>query len=329
MDNSTVTEYARCPRRGLYRYGLRRGFVGQSWAIQYGLAYHKYREVVENLMIKRKCKMNDEVHQLAFEAATAGWEDPPLEHKHAYLDLPRLIEALIIARQRIESEQRSGQISVLRAEDAFDLELPFLLCKKCSWATLDENEVVHCSNCGNSDGEGFIHARHGGRIDQFIVFHTLNDGKYVRDFKTTGWKDRNYEQKFDPNSALQGYTWAAGELSGRAFQGTLIETVYNTKLKGPIISQHYVTYSKNQQENWLASLMMERQFIQTMWDRSEELGYLAFPQRTEACGDYGGCGFREACRTGGVYELENWLKNETTYSEWDFTNPEKETANEP
>ena len=70
--------------------------------------------------------------------------------------------------------------------------------------------------------------------------------------------------------------------------------------------------------------MMERQMIQLMWSRVEELGYLAFPQRTHSCNDFGGCGYREACLTGGGFELEQWLKNYTEESHWDFTNPDKE-----
>lgn len=324
LDNSTVQEYTRCPRRALYRYGMRRGFTGKSYTIQFGLAYHKYRETVTNLCLEKGVNINDEINQAAFEEAVVGWEDPPFDHKYNYLDRTRLIETLVEARRRVEAEQRGGSIQVLKAEDSFDVPLPYMICSRCGWA--DYTEQGFCRGCGNSDGEDFIHPRHGGRIDEFILYQSIGGKRMIRDFKTTGYKPYNYEDKFDPNAAAQGYVFSAHILSGQDFDGAIFETVYNTKTIKAKISQHYVVYSKGQQEQWLASNMMERSMIQMMWARQEELGYLAFPQRTEACGDFSGCLFRDACRTGGAHELNRWLEQNTVYSEWDFTDPSKEVT---
>lgn len=318
MDNSTESEYSRCPRRGLYRYGLRRGFTGKNYPIQFGLAYHKYRETVENIMLEEGVPMNDEVNQRGVNAALEGWEDPPADHpKWAYLDQVRLHKTLIKARLKIQMEQQTGSVEVTRAEDAFDLELPFWLCEDCGWGVLEKPH--ECYICGCHE---FIILRHGGRVDKFAVFQ--GDQDVVGDYKTTSRKGKNYEKKFDPNAQIQGYVWAGGELSGRKFEGALIETIYNTKTRGPEITQHFVEYTSGQQEAWLASRMMERSMIHMMWSRVEELGYLAFPQRTNACQDFGGCPFRGACQTGSGWELEQWLQAETIHSEWDFMDPDKE-----
>lgn len=321
MDNSTLSEYMRCPTRGLYKYGLRRGFEGKSYAIQYGLAYHAYRETVEKIMFERKCKMNDEVHELGLAAASKGWENPPPDHKKSHLDLVRLAKAISQARERIELEQHTKSVIITRPEEAFDLPLPFMLCKDCGYAHVEVPEEYKCLNCGSSD---LYIPRHGGRVDQFIQYQSLNNANMVRDFKTTGTKGEYYEEKFDPNAQIQGYVWAGSQLSGRNFDGALIETVYNTKTKGPEITQHYVTYTKGQQERWLASTMMNHSIIRHMWSRVDELGFLAFPQNTQACNDFGGCHFRKACRTGGGWELNRWLEENTVYNHWDFTNPGEE-----
>ncbi len=327
MDNSTISEYTNCPRKGFYRYGLRRGFPSTNFPIQYGSAYHKYREVVEDLMQERGCTMNDEVHVLAMGEAVKDWEDPPIEHKKAYLNLSRLTQAIELARKRIEQEQKTGMVKVTRSEDSFDLELPFYVCERCGHATLDEitTDEWECEVCHGRNEAIFSRARHGGRVDQFILY---NNGHYIRDFKTTGRKGKTYEQKFDPNNQIQGYVWSGEKLSGRTFNGAMIETVYNTKTQGPTITQHYVNFSKGQQEQWIASMMMERQMIQTMWSRVEELGYLAFPQRTNHCMQYGPCGFLDACRSGSGFEIEEWLKNYTIESHWDFTDPDAEESDE-
>jgi len=332
-DNSTNAEYARCPRRGFYRYGLRRGFVGVSFPLQFGSAYHKYREVIEDLMVERECGLTDEIHDEAQELALKNWEEPPIDHRHSHLSMVRMVQSIQLAKDKVTREREQGRIIVTKTEDSFDLELPFMLCPKCGWTELNEDGLldlnvttIWCPKCLVDDRCSYkmITARHGGRVDQFIRFVTLNDGNFIRDFKTTGRMGQMYDLKFEPNSQMQGYVWGQEELSGQKSDGALIETLYNTKNVGPEIHQTYKTYSKGQQESWVASLMMERQMIQMMWSRVEELGYLAFPQRTNACGDFGGCGYREACLAGSSFEVEAWLKNYTVEREWDFTNPSEE-----
>ncbi len=321
-DNSTRQEYVRCMRKGFYRYGMRRGFEGKNWSIQYGLAYHKYREAAENFMREKESKMTDEIHDLAWEAAIDGWEDPPFGHKKEYLDQGRLFAACMMAKKRIELEQQTGSIKVTRSEDSFDLELPFAVCNDCGWAVLVDDMAFDgvCSHCQSHNA---VRVRHGGRVDQFVEFM---GSLYIRDWKTTSYKPYHYETKFDPSSQMMGYVWAGSRLSGRTFRGALIETVFNTKTKGPEISQHYVDFSQGQMEQWIASQMMHEQFIRTAWARVEELGYLAFPQNTDACTAMGVCGFLEACRMGSGREIDSWLDTYTIYSHWDFTDPDGEAS---
>lgn len=322
MDNSVMQEYLNCPTKGLYRYGMRRGFEGKSWSIQYGLAYHKYRETVEKLMFELKSPMTDEIHNAGVDKCLEGWENPPLDHKKSFLHLPRLAAAVKQARARIENEQANGSIIITRPEEAFDLPLPFTVCKKCGHARFDTPPPT-CLNCGNDE---MYTPRHGGRVDQFVKNVSLGNVDMIRDFKTTSMKGPTYEHKFDPNSQLVGYIWAGEQLSGRKFDGALVETIYNTKTKGPEITQFYVAFSKGQKERWLASTMMARQMIATMWARKDELGYLAFPQNTGHCTQYGGCMFRDACRVSSGWELEEWLKNNTIESTWNFMDPDGEEA---
>jgi len=318
-DNSTRQEYTTCMRKGFYRYGLRRGFEGKNWSIQFGLAYHKYREAAEDFMREKGVGISNEIHELAWAEAIKGWEDPPIDHRKSYLDQARLFQVCMMAKERIEIEQKSGSVKVTRSEDSFDLELPFFVCSKCGWATLTHDKV--CQRCRDNESEQ-IRLRHGGRVDQFVEFM---NGYYIRDWKTTSYMPYHYEKKFDPSSQIQGYVWAGSLLSGRSFDGALIETVYNTKSK-PQIFQHYVNFSKGQQEQWIASQMMHEQFIRTSWARVEELGYLAFPQNTGARTMYAPCPFLEACRMGSGREIEAWLESYTIYSHWDFTDPDKEES---
>ena len=325
LDNSVIVEAGRCPRRYLYRYGLRRGGTGKSYPIQFGLAIHKYKEVTESLMIEAgDGELTDEIHNEGYNQATDGFEDPPLGHKYEYLSLHRLILTLMEYKERTRNEKRDGKIIVTRAEDSFDLELPFTYCNNCGMTDYDHyTPNTFCRQCKS---EILVRARHGGRVDQFIKFVSLNNARMVKDFKSTSRMGKTYELKFDPNSQLQGYTWSGGELSGEKYSGALIETIYNTKNVGPLFFQTYVEFSKGQIIQWLASVMIEHQLIRSMWARVEELGYLAFPQRTDSCGDFGGCMYRDACKSSSGWEIEQWLENYTVYSHWDFTDPDKEES---
>ena len=352
MDYSENSEYGVCPRRGFYKYGMRRGFShapvkieetvlkgklefphripeledpsakkDKNYAIQWGLAYHKYRELVEVKCEELGTGINNEIHNEAVSKSLLGWEDPPIGHKHEHLKKYRMIVAMNIARKRIEEEQRTGKVKVTRSEEPFDLEMDWWICLNCGFTYWTEQE--DCNYCGSTH---LLRARHGGRVDQHIIFQALNNAKMIRDFKTTQYMGKTYDKKFDPNGQIQGYVWSGEKLSGRRFEGALIETLYTTKTVGPEIHQTYVTYSPGQQEAWEASMMMERQLIMSMWARVEELGFLAFPMRTTACPAFGGCPYREACRSSSGWEIEQWLENYTIYSHWDFTNPDLEES---
>jgi len=267
-DDSTNSEYTRCPRRGLYRYGLRRGFEGVNFPIQFGLAYHKFREIIEE-----SDELTDEVYDDAQTAALEGFIQPPAEHKHSHNDMARVVQSFQLAKARVVREREQGKIIVEQAEDSFDLELPFIICTNCGHTYLWEEDdpegedVYCCDKCGHDTGR---RARHGGRVDQFIRLVSLSNGEFVRDFKTTGQMGPYYDLKFEPNSQMQGYVWSKEELSGKKCDGVLIETLYNTKKKGPEIHQTYKSFSQGQQESWVASVMMERQMIQLMWSRVEK-----------------------------------------------------------
>ena len=325
LDNSRIIESGRCPRKELYRYGMRRGGTGKSWPIQFGLAVHKYKEVTETLMLEAgDFTLTDKIHAAGYDAAIDGWEDPPMEHKHDFLNLHRLIMTLKAFQMRTIQEKKEGKIIVTRAEDSFDLELPFKYCEACGWSEIStESTAEWCPRC---EDEPIITARHGGRVDQFIKFVSLGNARMIKDFKSTSRMGKTYELKFDPNSQLQGYTWAGGELSGEKYDGALIETIYNTKTEGPKFFQTYVQFSKGQITQWLASVMMEHQLMRSLYARVEELGYLAFPQRTDSCNDFNGCWYREPCKSSSGWEIEQWLENNTVYSHWDFANPDKEES---
>ena len=306
FDNSMLSTFQRCPRKGFYIYGLQRAAVGVNFPIQFGVAYHKFREVLEELYIKlikegesslEDSKTKTLIYELAFKKATAitrlkdqdgaeylGWKEPPLEHKHAFLSLHRLDETCTEAFQIWLDEKNEGKTVIILAEQSFDLDL--------------------------SNGE-----RYGGRFDQLI---TMNKKLWLRDFKTTSRMGKGYGAKFDPDNQMAGYIWASQRLSDERVEGVVISVVYNTKLKGPEFFPFLSTRTEWQLKDWDADTGAEIETVRQHFKQGH------FPKRTAACDDFGGCFFREACKRDGWPNIERWLEANTIHSVWDFANPDKE-----
>jgi hypothetical protein len=299
---------------------MRRGFGGKNWPIQFGLGYHKYREELEN-EAEKAGTLTQEIHNGALDTALQGFEEPPADHRHAFLTSTRLVRSCEHAYERVKKERKNGQIIVTQSEDSFDLSLPFRVCKSCGHGEWGRDDVVdQCPVCSKLD---YISARHGGRVDQHISW---TGEQYVRDFKTTSRMGKYYWNKYSPNAQLSGYVWSGQQLSGRRFGGALVEVLYNTKNEGPIIKQQRISRTPGALTQWEASMYWEHRFIRMMFAAREEMGYLAFPQRTNHCGQYSGCAFRQACEEESGKDIEKWLENYTLYSHWDFTDPDKEVA---
>jgi hypothetical protein len=285
FDNSTIASVSRCPRKGYYQYWLNRAPSGTNYAIQFGLGYHKYREILEKLYLKDPNRDDWPMyHAVAYDVAVKGWENPPIGHSKEYLVETRLRTTCDQAFENWKQEKDAGIFNVLFTEQAFELILP--------------------------NGK-----RYGGRFDQLLEWH----GKlWIRDFKTTSRMGRTYAAQFDPNNQIAGYIWAASELSMRDIEGVMIETIYNTKTKGPEFHPLLSTRSEGHIEQWLETVQDEIGDIEAREERD------VWAMRTEACSDYGGCYFRDACQKEYWSSIDDWLLANTTHSVWDFMNPDKE-----
>lgn len=292
-DNSILSTSQRCPRKALYTYFYNRSGAGTNYPIQFGLAYHKFREVLEKnylTLVRDRDKDLNEVAQGLFQVALAeasdGYEDPPLEHSKAYLTRGRLELSCQQGFLEWMSEKRKGIFVVLEAEQAFQLPLP--------------------------SGDLF-----GGRFDQILEWK----GKlWIRDFKTTGRMGRDYHRMFDPNDQMTAYTWAASQLSGRPVQGVIVEVIYNTKTKGPEHHSFVSARTPSHIDEWLRNVQISIDDL----NGYVEAGY--FPMRTTGCNDYGGCYFRDCCGMSSDRMREAWLESQTIESVWDFMDPDKEVG---
>jgi hypothetical protein len=294
LDFSILETHSRCPRLAMFNYVFNRAANTVNYPIQFGSAYHKFRETLEQLYLQW---VRDEgtpfekvdkklIYESAFAVATRGWEDPPLEHKKSYLDLGRLSKTCKEAFERWVAEKTQGYYKVIATEASFTLPLP----------------------------SGRLFA---GRIDQVIEW---NARLWIRDFKTAGRKPSggNWQRYFSPNHQFTGYTWAQSELSNRQVQGVIVDVAYNIKSRGPEFYPTMASRTLGDVKFWL-------EWIEEEYDRYEmHMEKKRWPMNTSACNDYGGCFFTECCNRSDWSSIELWLKENTIHSEWDPLDPEKE-----
>lgn len=284
FDNSMLDAHKQCPRFAYYRYWLHRTPVEKSFPITFGVAYHRFREILDLARIHGE----DEGLTL-FEYAvkdalnTFGVDEPPVGHKHQHLTRARLLVTCNQGYEYWKIEPQQGY-EVLEAEQSFQIPLP--------------------------SGELY-----GGRIDWL---GNWNNRLWFKDYKTTSRMGKTYAHQFEPRAQFSGYAWGTAILSGRAVQGAIVETVYNTKNIGPEHHAFLSTRTAEAIEEWIQDTEITIEEVR----RHEEEQY--FPKRTTACMNFGGCYFRACCSLANWGSREEWLNNHTEYRVWDFMKPSTE-----
>jgi len=278
-DNSMLDAHKQCPRYAWYRYWLHRSPVEKSYPITFGVAYHRYREVLDLARIQGQ-PGSDEIHTLAFSEALKvyGDDEPAIGHKHEFQTKARLLKTCEQGYSYWLQEPDQGY-EVLEAEQSFQVALP---------------------------GSGELY---GGRMDWFGKW---NGRIWIKDYKTTSRMGRTYANQFDPRAQFSGYVWGAAKLSGQPVQGMIVETVYNTKNIGPKHESFLSTRTEFALDEWIDDT--EEAIVEI--NRWKDVGY--FPKRTTACMNFGGCYFRGCCTLSNWSSREAWLENHTEFKVWDF-----------
>lgn len=130
-----------------------------------------------------------------------------------------------------------------------------------------------------------------GHLDHLVEFG--DTGTYVQDHKTTsstitGASARYYFQQFNPDNQMTLYTTAA-------------QVAFQTPVKGVMIdaAQLAVSFATFARDFTHRSKSQLEEFIETvhMYHRTAEIYNRAgfWPMNESACGNYGGCAFREIC----------------------------------
>lgn len=146
-----------------------------------------------------------------------------------------------------------------------------------------------------------------GHLDRVVEF---GDSLYVMDQKTTGGTIGTYFfDQFSPNNQMSGYAWAGQAILHSPVRGVIIDgaqiAVNFTRFERGI-----TTRTKDQLEEWYDSTLWTIKLTR----QATALGQ--WPMNLSACGNYGGCPFRQLCsRSPSV--RENYIKSEYVEHNWD------------
>lgn len=218
QDYTQMNLFDQCDRKYFYRIVLGRVPLrtNNQAVLDFGTAYHKFREVLE------REHMNGKGEKFAFgsaiEAALAIPIDiPPRGSKWEYLDKAKLMEACGVAFEWWKQEKKQGTKKVIAIEQPFNVMLP--------------------------DGS-FI----GGRADQIIDW---NGKRYGRDFKTSSKSEEVFRKGLDPNDQCVRYTVGESEISGERIVGIIFEALYHSKTGKTRIGPELSERTDSQLNVWL------------------------------------------------------------------------------
>lgn len=284
LDNSILGTLAACPRKTLYKYFLNiRAKEEDNTSVDFGSAYHRYREVLDKCAAQANEWKPEVFHQIALTMALQGFEDPPESHKKNYLDRTRLMKSCIAAFSKWKTEMENGSRKIVQLECSFQYPLP----------------------------SGRLY---GGRFDQIFEW---NNRLWVKDYKTSSFAPTTKKDYYDLNHQMTGYVWAAQQLSGRQVDGVIVEICYNIKDKGPDIIPIMTTRTPNDVEAFLEWAEAGWDHVERAIETNR------WPQYTISCNDFfRKCEFYGACENGSDWDaIEVWLNDNGTEFVWDFENP--------
>ena len=289
FDHSMLETHDECPRKFAYKYVYNRATSGVSYPIVNGNIYHYMMEGLNKHLVDNHGKVPDDetAQKIMAKGIEKYWPgDPSPGHYYEWMTLVRVVKTLEAGFQFFKREQLVSRREVIRAEEPFLLYLP--------------NKRTY-----------------GGRIDNILLW---NRKLWMKDYKTTSKMGKTYPDKFDPANQFTGYIWASGELTGRRPAGAIIQSIYNTKNQGPQIVEHITQRSEGQINRFLESTMQKIEDIDRHYDKN------TWPMNTNACQNWGGCPYRQACKKDSDEEIEEWLTNNTQFIVWDFTNPDADDS---
>lgn len=289
VDSTSLEAFKRCPR--YYQYSIIQGWEPRatSFHLIFGLLYHGALERYDH---KRS---EGQSHEEALEFAVAWvlrstWNK---ELSRPWVSGDSNKNRLTLLRTVIDYADRFGENDVLKTiqlangKPAVELSFSF-----------------YSGYTSKLTGEPFLFC---GHLDRLAEMH---GSVYVSDRKTTAHTiSSQWFQQFTPHNQFSLYTLAGQVVWSQPVKGLVVDGA-QIAVGFSRFERALITRDDSQLREWHADALLQFELM----EKYAQLGY--WPQNDSACGNYGGCKFRQICsKTPG--SREQWLKAEFNKRVWD------------
>ncbi|NBT31626.1 MAG: PD-(D/E)XK nuclease family protein [Rhodobacteraceae bacterium] len=239
--------------------------------------FYKYRAEGDSI--------EDALLRVVDEALVASWDFEKSQPKHfddTKKTRPNLIRTIVWYIDQFAEETEDGIRTYHLQNGKPAVELSF---------TLEANdEILLC-----------------GHLDRVV---DMGGSLYVMDQKTTGGTVGTYYfEQFSPNNQMSLYSWAGQAILRSPVRGVIIDAA-QIAVNFTRFERGITTRTKDQLDEWYESALYTIELARSA------TALQRFPMNLSACGNYGGCPFRELCSRSPKVR-ENFLKSDYVDHNWD------------
>jgi hypothetical protein len=288
-DNTRISSYKSCPRAFYYAHERDWRKEGTATALIFGGAWHNAMDVLWEQMGNGTLLSDSNVVDLAYEAFVAKWlkEGLPAPDQMG----PDEIAYYSPRTPMVAKEMLYGYLEARReffADPTFKLisiEQPFAV-------PLDPEDTT---------------LWYVGRLDKvFELKGNIHVGEHKTStaYRVNGPFRNDFLDSWSPNSQVDGYLYALRSLYGKKAKSVWIDAalvhkkVHNGFRFIPVDRQYAQLDAWLWSAHcWIDQIEGNKEVLRLNRDREPNRYLDAFPQNTGACGNYGGCSYRDLCKT--------------------------------
>ncbi len=261
-DSTSLSSFATCPRK--YYYSMLQGWTSVNKSVHLIFGGH-YASALEHFHKHRAADVTyeDAVRLVVREVLENTWDREkmvPQDWMHASKTRDTLVRSIVWYLEQFKNDPMQ---TVILSDGKAAVEYSFSV-------NLSE-DYVYC-----------------GHIDRLVTYGDASD-VYVQDQKTSGAQiTPRYFQGYSPDYQMTGYTWAGQIIFSTPVKGVVIDAAY-VAVGFTAFGRQPVTRSEKQLEEFRTEALY---YINSA-KRCHEENY--YPMNRTACGNYGGCEFRQIC----------------------------------
>ncbi len=286
-DATSLGYLKTCPR--LYQYHMIEGWIPKEESIhlRFGSEYHQAiydYEISRSMGLSFEDAVRNTVQLLL--ARIKDWDPDPTLRPFSHKNKDQLLH-LVVAYLDEFRDDPCKTLILENGKPAVELSFKFQLDWGPSQTYLDYEDKSGGSRATRKpvpNAQSYILC---GHLDRVVTFA---DSIFVVDHKTTSTTPTDfYFAQYSPNNQMTLYTFAGKVILDAVVSGVIVEAAQVTNEK-PMKFKRRPTYRSDEViDEWLDDL----EYHLANAEAFAEANY--WPMNDTACGNYGGCRFREVC----------------------------------